>query len=58
MVNDVIVNKIQTIDRCLKRINEVYENNPENLKDYTKQDSIILKSSEGKRSLYWLNSKM
>lgn len=52
MVNDVIVNKIQTIDRCLKRINEVYENNPENLKDYTKQDSIILKSSEGKRSLY------
>ncbi|MCX7904370.1 MAG: DUF86 domain-containing protein [Caloramator sp.] len=42
MVNDVLLNKIQTIDRCLKRINEVYENNPENLKDYTKQDSIIL----------------
>lgn len=26
----------------MNRIHEVYENNPENLKDITKQDSIIL----------------
>lgn len=42
MGNDVIYNKIEIIERCIKRINEVYENNPENLNDYTKQDSIIL----------------
>lgn len=42
MGNDVIFNKIEIIERCVKRINEVYENNFENLKDYTKQDSIIL----------------
>lgn len=30
------------IERCKNRIQDVYENNPENLKDYTKQDSIIL----------------
>ncbi len=42
MTNDVILNKIQVIERCLNRINEVYENNPANLSDYTKQDSIVL----------------
>lgn len=41
-MNDVLLNKIAIIERCLKRINEVYEGNPENLTDYTKQDSIIL----------------
>lgn len=42
MIDDMIINKIQVIERCLKRVNEVYENNPENLLDYTKQDSIVL----------------
>lgn len=42
MVNDVLYNKISIIERCLIRIREVYDNNPNNLKDYTKQDSIIL----------------
>ncbi|MGL5415190.1 MAG: type VII toxin-antitoxin system HepT family RNase toxin [Clostridium sp.] len=42
MVNDVILNKIVSIERCVKRINEVYDSNPLNLEDYTKQDSIIL----------------
>lgn len=42
MGNDVIVNKIETIERCLNRISEVYDGRPENLNDYTKQDSIIL----------------
>lgn len=42
MVHDVLYNKIAIIERCLMRIQEVYDGNPENLKDYTKQDSMIL----------------
>lgn len=42
MIGDIIYNKIEIIERCIKRIHEVYEGNFENLKDYTKQDSIIL----------------
>lgn len=41
-MNDVILNKTTTIERCVNRIQEVYAGNPENLKDFTKQDSIIL----------------
>lgn len=41
-MNDVILNKTTTIERCVKRIYEVYEGNPANLTDFTKQDSIIL----------------
>jgi uncharacterized protein YutE (UPF0331/DUF86 family) len=41
-MNDVILNKITTIERCINRIEEVYEGNPENLSNFTKQDSIIL----------------
>ncbi|MEH7454660.1 type VII toxin-antitoxin system HepT family RNase toxin [Gottfriedia acidiceleris] len=42
MNNQVILNKISTIERCITRINEVYDLNSSNLNDYTKQDSIIL----------------
>lgn len=42
MNGDVIINKIETIKRCMNRIAEVYEGNPKNLEDYTKQDSIVL----------------
>lgn len=42
MGNDVIYNKIQIIERCISRIHEEYDNNPKNLENYTKQDSIIL----------------
>lgn len=42
MVSDVIRNKIEVIERCLMRVNEVYDAKPENLKDFTKQDSIVL----------------
>ena len=42
MKNDVIYNKAATIERCVKRVLEVYGNNPENLNDFTKQDSMIL----------------
>jgi uncharacterized protein YutE (UPF0331/DUF86 family) len=41
-MKDVIYNKSQIIERCIDRIHEVYEGNKENLKNYTKQDSIIL----------------
>ncbi len=42
MKSDVILNKVAIIERCIKRINEEYEGNPENLTNFTKQDSIIL----------------
>lgn len=35
MGNDVILNKIETIERCINRIISVYDNNPDNLNDYT-----------------------
>lgn len=41
-MNDVILNKIAIVEQCLHRIHEVYEGNPENLTNYTKQDSIVL----------------
>lgn len=42
MKDDVIINKIEIIKRCVKRIEEEYANTPSNLENYTKQDSIIL----------------
>lgn len=41
-MNDVVLNKITTIERCINRIHKVYEGNPGNLSDLTKQDSIIM----------------
>jgi len=42
-MNDVIINKLATIDRCLIRIQEVYRQAGDQfLTDYTKQDSVIL----------------
>lgn len=42
MTSDILINKIETIRRCVQRIHEVYENDDGNLHDYTKQDSMIL----------------
>jgi len=42
MKSDIILNKVAIIERCIKRIDEEYEGNPENLTNITKQDSIIL----------------
>ncbi|OHD10821.1 MAG: hypothetical protein A2086_15140 [Spirochaetes bacterium GWD1_27_9] len=39
---DVIIGKIESISRCLTRINEEYAQNDDNLSNITKQDSIIL----------------
>lgn len=42
-MNDSILNKLATIDRCLKRIRDVYTLAKDNFEtDYTSQDSIIL----------------
>lgn len=42
LVNDIVINKVTTIERCVNRIQEEYAGNAENLKNFTKQDSIIL----------------
>src|SRR4051812_35038076 len=42
MRNDVILNKINVIERCKNRVLAVYDQNPDNLKEITKQDSIVL----------------
>ncbi|NKQ40422.1 MAG: DUF86 domain-containing protein [Sulfurovum sp.] len=42
-MSDVVLNKIQTIERCLKRIREEYLGYEDSFKEnYTKQDSVIL----------------
>ncbi len=42
-MDDVLINKLSVINRCLKRIREVYLEAGKNFcNDYTKQDSVIL----------------
>lgn len=41
MVSEIIKNKINKIEYYIKRIQEEYDNTPENLENCTKQDSII-----------------
>lgn len=38
----VIINKYESIQKCIKRIEEEYNNNIENLYDYRKLDQIVL----------------
>ncbi|XID93162.1 DUF86 domain-containing protein [Paenibacillaceae bacterium WGS1546] len=40
--DDTVLNKTATIQRCIRRIKEEYGDNPKNLQDLTKQDSVIL----------------
>lgn len=42
MDKDIFYNKIVNIERCVNRVIEVYDNDIDNLKDNTKQESIIL----------------
>jgi len=42
MAKDILYNKIEIIERCLIRVKEVYNEDPSNLEDFTKQDSIVL----------------
>lgn len=42
-MDDVLLNKLSTISRCLKRIREVYADAGDNfVNDFTRQDSVIL----------------
>jgi len=41
-MNDILINKITTIQRCLKRITEVYGNGNLFKQDFTQQDSVVL----------------
>lgn len=38
----VIISKFETIEKCIKRINEEYQNDEKNLDDYRKVDMIVL----------------
>lgn len=38
----VIINKYEILSRCINRIYEEYEENPENLEDYRRLDCIVL----------------
>lgn len=38
----VIINKYEIVNRCIQRIKEEYENNPENLQEYKRLDCIVL----------------
>ena len=42
MPSDVVLNKLQTIKRCIARIHEEYSGNARNLQNITRQDSIVL----------------
>ncbi len=42
MVDDIVYNKVAIIERCLQRIQQEYAGDPANLKNLTRQDSIIL----------------
>lgn len=38
----VVLNKYETIEKCINRINEEYEGTPSNLEDYRRNDAIVL----------------
>ena len=43
MADDVVVNKVAIIERCLKRVREEYAGDERNISEnFTRQDSIIL----------------
>lgn len=42
MKSDLILNKVSIIECCIRRIYEEYGQDPNNLENYTKQDSVIL----------------
>lgn len=42
-MNDLVINKIQSIQRCIQRAREEYGSDPEGFDtNYTKQDAAIL----------------
>jgi uncharacterized protein YutE (UPF0331/DUF86 family) len=41
-MNDILINKLSTVQRCLMRITEVYADGSVFLNDFTQQDSVLL----------------
>jgi uncharacterized protein YutE (UPF0331/DUF86 family) len=42
-MNDLVVNKIQSLQRCIQRAREIYGSDPQGFdEDYTRQDAAIL----------------
>jgi uncharacterized protein YutE (UPF0331/DUF86 family) len=42
-MNDIVINKIQSIQRCIERARQEYDKNPDNFEnDYSVQDASIL----------------
>ncbi|MFZ5995455.1 MAG: type VII toxin-antitoxin system HepT family RNase toxin [Thermodesulfobacteriota bacterium] len=42
-MNDIVINKIQSIQRCIERAREEYRKNPEGFdEDYSRQDAAVL----------------
>ncbi|MDD5451289.1 MAG: DUF86 domain-containing protein [Desulfovibrionales bacterium] len=42
-MNDIVINKIQSIQRCIERAREEYMKNPEGFdEDYSRQDAAVL----------------
>jgi uncharacterized protein YutE (UPF0331/DUF86 family) len=42
MRDDVVLNKVAVIERCLRRVAEDYQNQPPRLENFTVQDAIVL----------------
>ncbi|MBT2756853.1 DUF86 domain-containing protein [Mesobacillus foraminis] len=42
MENELILKRVSIIEHCIRRIHEEYNNNPHNLENIAKRDSIIL----------------
>lgn len=58
-MDDILVNKIATIRRCIKRINEEYQGHEQELEDnYTRQDSIILNLERASQASIDLSSHL
>lgn len=41
-MNDLFINKVATINRCIERIHQEFDNEADFKANYTKQDSVIL----------------
>lgn len=62
MLDDISLNKAQIIERCIQRIEEEYEDDPANLNNLTRQDSIILNIQRAREAaialaMHWVAEK-
>ena len=57
-MNDILINKIATIKRCLKRINDVYADGVTFKQDYTQQDSVVLNLQRTCEACSWYSQPL